>query len=181
MHKELIERLRKLAENATHGTWFSGESFYASIQEVYGASFKIKAVCHAYDLTEQQTNKRYADIAYIAAANPTAILSMLDAIEALQAKLNDTEVLLEECKMDWSGDVIQLKAEHKHEADTLRQQLAEAQARTEDVMKELLWIRHRMRKDEANDGVVISNAVGSQWSKWIDRVDAIKKAMKGAA
>jgi hypothetical protein len=75
----------------------------------------------------------------------------------------------------------QAEARALAECDTLRQQLTEAQARTEDVMKELLWIRHRMRKDEVNDGVVITNAVGSQWSKWIDRVDAIKKAMKGAA
>jgi hypothetical protein len=79
---------------------------------------------------------------------------------------------------DETADAIE---ELQVERDTLRQQLTEAQARTEDVMKELLWIRHRMRKDEVNDGVVITNAVGSQWSKWIDRVDAIKKAMKGAA
>lgn len=53
-------------------------------------------------------------------------------IEALRAELNTTEVLLEECKMDWSGDVTQIKAEHKHELDQLRAQLA-AIAATEPV------------------------------------------------
>jgi hypothetical protein len=66
-------------------------------------------------------------------------------------------------------------------AYTKEQMLQFRQDALENVMKELLWIRQWMRKDEANDGVVISNAVGSQWSKWIDRVDAIKEAMKGAA
>ena len=45
--------------------------------------------------------------------------------DTLRAELNTTEVLLEECKMDWSGDVTQIKAEHKHEIDQLRAQLAE--------------------------------------------------------
>lgn len=38
----------------------------------------------------------------------------------LKAEVSKLDVLLEECKMDWSGDVTQLKAEHKHEVDALR-------------------------------------------------------------
>lgn len=43
-----------------------------------------------------------------------------DAIEALQKEVSALDVLLEECKMDWSGDVTQLKAEHKHQIDALQ-------------------------------------------------------------
>lgn len=35
-------------------------------------------------------------------------------------------MLLEECKMDWSGDVTQLKAEHKHEIEALQSKLGDA-------------------------------------------------------
>ena len=45
------------------------------------------------------------------------------AIEALQKEVSTLDVLLEECKMDWSGDVTQLKAEHKHEIDALQSKL----------------------------------------------------------
>jgi hypothetical protein len=41
-------------------------------------------------------------------------------IEALQKEVSTLDVLLEECKMDWSGDVTQLKAEHKHEVEALQ-------------------------------------------------------------
>jgi hypothetical protein len=49
-----------------------------------------------------------------------------DAIEALQKEVSTLDVLLEECKMDWSGDVTQLKAEHKHEIEALQSKLGDA-------------------------------------------------------
>ncbi len=42
------------------------------------------------------------------------------AIEALQKEVSTLDVLLEECKMDWSGDVTQIKAEHKREIEALQ-------------------------------------------------------------
>ena len=45
--------------------------------------------------------------------------ALQSAIEALQKEVSTLDVLLEECKMDWSGDVTQLKAEHKHEIDAM--------------------------------------------------------------
>ncbi len=48
------------------------------------------------------------------------IFAQAKRIAELEAELNYTEVLLEECKMDWSGDVTQLKAEHAHEVAGLR-------------------------------------------------------------
>ena len=53
----------------------------------------------------------------------------------VEAELSHTDVLLEECKMDWSGDVIQIKAEHKYEIETLRAQLAALQS--DDELPEL--------------------------------------------
>ena len=49
--------------------------------------------------------------------------ALQSAIEALQKEVSTLDVLLEECKMDWSGDVTQLKAEHKHEIDALQSKL----------------------------------------------------------
>ena len=48
-------------------------------------------------------------------------------VERLKSELSTTDILLEECKMDWSGDVTQIKAEHKHEIEALEAQLAAAQ------------------------------------------------------
>lgn len=57
-----------------------------------------------------------------------ALQAQAERIKELEAELSRTDVLLEECKMDWSGDVIQIKAEHKYEIETLRAQLAALQS-----------------------------------------------------
>jgi predicted RNase H-like nuclease (RuvC/YqgF family) len=109
---------------------------------------------------------------------------VVDAIEALQAEHERMQTKLQNSitrRQEQMAAADFAVASLKEENNTLRQQLYGAQARTGDVMKELLWMRQWMRKDEAKDGVVISNAVGYQWSKWIDRVDAIKEALKGTA
>jgi DNA repair exonuclease SbcCD ATPase subunit len=48
------------------------------------------------------------------------VSALADAIEALQKEVNALDIALEECKMDWSGDVAQIKAEHKHEIAELQ-------------------------------------------------------------
>lgn len=50
--------------------------------------------------------------------------ALQSAIEALQKEVSTLDVLLEECKMDWSGDVTQIKAEHKHEIQAMQAKLA---------------------------------------------------------
>lgn len=55
-----------------------------------------------------------------------ATAETVDAIEALQKEVSTLDVLLEECKMDWSGDVTQIKAEHKREIQALQSQLGDA-------------------------------------------------------
>ncbi len=52
----------------TPGPWEVMDSFYPSIKEVFGASFKISCVMWATDLTEEDYKKRRADLRLIAAA-----------------------------------------------------------------------------------------------------------------
>jgi hypothetical protein len=52
----------------TPGPWFVIDSFYPSIKEVKGPSFKINVVMWATDLTEKDYLKRLADLSLIAAA-----------------------------------------------------------------------------------------------------------------
>lgn len=81
-----------------------------------------------------------------------------DAIEALQKEVSTLDVLLEECKMDWSGDVTQLKAEHKREIEALQADnerldkentdslvsLATAIQHRDGFRKQLDYLRHEM-------------------------------------
>jgi hypothetical protein len=59
------------------------DSFYPSIKEVFGASFKISCVMWASDLTEEDYRKRSADLRLIAAAP--------DLLEAVWEFLEMTE------------------------------------------------------------------------------------------
>lgn len=52
----------------TPGPWEVMDSFYPSMKEVFGASFKIKCVMWATDLTEEDYQQRSADLRLIAAA-----------------------------------------------------------------------------------------------------------------
>ena len=84
--------------------------------------------------------------------------ALQSAIEALQKEVSTLDVLLEECKMDWSGDVTQLKAEHKHEIEALQAEverldkentdslvsLATAIQHRDGFRKQLDYLRHEM-------------------------------------
>jgi hypothetical protein len=52
----------------TPGPWQVIDGFYPSIKEVFGASFNIKCVMWATDLTEEDYQQRSADLRLIAAA-----------------------------------------------------------------------------------------------------------------
>ena len=84
--------------------------------------------------------------------------ALQSAIEALQKEVSTLDVLLEECKMDWSGDVTQIKAEHKHEIEALQAEverldkentdslvsLATAIQHRDGFRKQLDYLRHEM-------------------------------------
>ena len=86
-----IEELKRLAEAATPGPWVSHPKGY------YGA------VCRAddpYDLVAvthgQRRNNVLANEAYIAAANPAAILELIAKIDRAQAEIRALEDKLRE-------------------------------------------------------------------------------------
>ncbi len=70
----------------TPGPWEVMDSFYPSIKEVFGASFKISCVMWATDLTEEDYQKRRADLRLIAAAP-----ELLEAVKALIEGYENTE------------------------------------------------------------------------------------------
>ena len=66
----------------TQGPWAVTQSHYPSITEISGPSFGIKAVMWATDLTEEDYQKRLADLRLIAAA-PDLLEALQDAYEIL--------------------------------------------------------------------------------------------------
>jgi hypothetical protein len=45
------------------------------------------------------------------------IAALIAELEAVQKERDFLEIINEECKMDWSGDVTQIRAEHTHELE----------------------------------------------------------------
>jgi len=74
------------------------------------------------------------------------------AIEALQKEVSTLDVLLEECKMDWSGDVTQLKAEHKREVEALQAENERLKADRERDAFRLVWAMNWMRMSVHDHG-----------------------------
>jgi len=62
-------------------------------------------------------------------------------VERLKKDLSTVDVILEECKMDWSGDVTQIKAEHAHELLALQADRDDWKARAEAAEEELARVR----------------------------------------
>jgi predicted RNase H-like nuclease (RuvC/YqgF family) len=88
----------------------------------------------------------------------------LEQIEALKKEVSTLDVLLEECKMDWSGDVTQIKAEHKHEIEALQ---ADAE-------------RYRLGREAEYVGLMPTFRTGKTWAEAMDAAyDAHIAARKG--
>jgi hypothetical protein len=67
----------------TPGPWEVMDGFYPSMKEVFGASFKINCVMWATDLTEEDYQKRKADLHLIAAA-PDLLKALKECRNAIQ-------------------------------------------------------------------------------------------------
>lgn len=81
-----IEELRRLAEAATPGPWSRGGVTIEALHIVaYGAPIGERCIA---DITDYRA-KRLEDATFIAAANPAAILALLDRLEKLE-RINET-------------------------------------------------------------------------------------------
>lgn len=75
---------------------------------------ELKALLHQA-LDERDHYLRERDAWKESAEEQIALLNKIaDERDALKAEVNFLEIVNEECKMDWSGDVTQIKAEHSH-------------------------------------------------------------------
>jgi hypothetical protein len=87
------KKLRELAEAATPGPWKhrqvphpNGEVHYDTVRDCYGGPVAYDSDAHEADFREQ-------DAAFIAAANPQAVIALLDALRGAKA-VRDTAVRL---------------------------------------------------------------------------------------
>ena len=80
-----IEELKRLAEAATPGPWSSHPNGY------YGVHSNTGTIC--------STGEKIADALYIAAANPAAILELIQQRDELLAALKDARELVD----DWGA------------------------------------------------------------------------------
>lgn len=82
-HEERAE-LRRVAEYATGGPWHVCDNFYSGRRETI-ADITGMTVAKCSD-TRGHVTPQEANAAYIAAANPSAVLSLLDALDAAEAR-----------------------------------------------------------------------------------------------
>lgn len=75
MNAEQRSALRKLAEEATPGPWYSGSDYVTADLTFDSVLLQLNSTGSAAD---------WFDLGYIAAANPQAILQLLDYIETLE-------------------------------------------------------------------------------------------------
>jgi chromosome segregation ATPase len=131
----LIERLRETASK--------GVSVWGDLQ--VEAADMIEALSSRNRQLVVESSKYCAEVS----RGMSDTIRLMEERDALKAELNATEVLLEECKMDWSGDVTQLKAEHKHEVDTLRKRVAHLEV--ENIRLANAWANMQKAKRKAEE------------------------------
>lgn len=105
----MYEELKKLAENATPGPWgYDGSYVCPSRVEggtTYVESWKSVADCHQPENTK-----------FIAAANPSAVLAMIDESNRTACRLEvseDTREVIRACLKTAEAEIDQLKAENE--------------------------------------------------------------------
>ena len=87
MNQEQINELRQLAQAATPGPWRAAIS-----------SSMVNSVCTTFE-TVCETGKNIDDALYIAAANPAAIIALIQQRDELLAALKDARELVD----DWGA------------------------------------------------------------------------------
>ena len=79
------EELRKLAEAATPGPWVSGDPSFGNGNAHMIVSISDRAM--GRDIQGPNLRPALFDVEFIAAANPAAVLGLLDQLDAAEAKL----------------------------------------------------------------------------------------------
>ena len=101
-----------------------------------------------------------------------AIEAQAKQIEALKKEVSTLDILLEECKMDWSGDVAQLKAEHKWELET---EIAKAK---HDVLEQAVQLLETTKKVRTGENIEWTVPVYNTPEKCIRAIRALKEQIK---
>lgn len=131
------QKLRRLAEAATPGPWRTyRESDFDGIM----IESDSKCIC-AFDTWEHRPDEREPDAAFIAAANPTTVLALLDDNEALRKQLDIATELLDSRNKQLAAaqaEVDVLRAAVKHGAEQYRAMTA---ARDRAVRIARDWMR----------------------------------------
>ena len=79
------EELRRLAEAATPGPWVSGDPSFGNGNAQMIVSISDRAM--GRDIQGPNLRPALFDVEFIAAANPAAVLGLLDQLDAAEAKL----------------------------------------------------------------------------------------------
>lgn len=97
-----IDRLRRLAESATPGPWKATHEklrpqYSLKIMEVVGAPGEPAVLpWKAFDSADRTKAERLANSRYIAAANPAAVLELLNRIDCMAAALESARSCITE-------------------------------------------------------------------------------------
>lgn len=89
MDPERLEHLRVLAREATPGGWYSERDQVMDAGRYY-------TVCYVGDPENDSTGKAEANADFIAAADPSTILALLDDLASLRAQYEEACALLRE-------------------------------------------------------------------------------------
>ena len=123
-----IEELRKLAQAATPGIWFHiqrgisrwhGERIEADLNPICDFAMLQDCCVHEYD-------RAYENAAYIQAANPSAIIGLIDTIQAQAERIKELELDLDV----QAGSIEAVKAVNARQAERIKELEAEIITRT---------------------------------------------------
>ncbi|HEH7628078.1 TPA: ead/Ea22-like family protein [Escherichia coli] len=107
------QALRLAAKNATHGDWkFARSGFNAVVQSpavLPRGGNALVVVCKLFRSEWRGELKTSQDAAFIAAANPAAVLSLLDELEAKDKQIDDLKATAAHSNAGW-------KEAHEQEA-----------------------------------------------------------------
>lgn len=111
LHPERLAELEKLANQATPGPWvlqtpeegdFDDDMLFVTTQlRLTDSKTEVATICSAHPYEEEPTAfnlEQRANAAFIAAANPAVVLSMIDELRQVRAVVESQEKTIEELR-----------------------------------------------------------------------------------